>query len=60
MSALLDTIYSIAVLFVAVAGMAYVFAGTDVNSDEGPRWTQWIGVAVVGVFLAAMIWLTIA
>ena len=60
MSALLDTVYSVAVLLVAVAGMAYVFGATDVESGDGPNWTRWIGVAVVGVFLAAMIWLTIA
>ncbi|PSP61181.1 hypothetical protein BRC77_13595 [Halobacteriales archaeon QH_8_64_26] len=60
MSALLDTIYSVAVLLVAVAGMAYVFGAVDSGPDDGPGWTRWVGVAVVGVFLAAMIWLTIA
>ena len=59
MSALLDTVYSVAVLLVAVAGMAYVFGATDVGSGDGSNWTRWIGVVVVGVFLAAMIWLTI-
>ena len=59
MSALLDTVYSVAVLLVAVAGMAYVFGATDVGSGEDLDWTRWIGVAVVGVFLAAMIWLTL-
>jgi len=48
------------VLLVAVAGMAYVFGAVDSGPDEGPGWTRWVGVAVVGVFLAAMIWFTIA
>lgn len=60
MSALLDTVYSVAVLLVAVAGMAYVFGATDVGSGDDTDWTRWIGVAIVGVFLAAMVWITIA
>jgi hypothetical protein len=59
MSALLDTVYSVAVLLVAVAGMAYVFGAINVGEDDGPGWTRWVGVAVVGVFLTAMIWFTI-
>ena len=60
MSALLDTIYSVAVLLVAVAGMAYVFGVVDSGPGDSPGWTRWVGIAVVGVFLAAMVWLTIA
>lgn len=57
MSALLDALYSVLVVVVAVAGLAFVFVATGNNGDESEDggWSRWALALVVAAFLTIMV-----
>lgn len=54
MAAILNTVYSVLVLVVALGGTAYVFAH-PVGEDGDSAWSRWGEFAAVAVFLLAMV-----
>lgn len=57
MAGLLNIVYSVLVLIVAVVGVAFVFyaTGTDGDGNESANWSQWVLTLVVAAFLAVMV-----
>lgn len=58
MAGILNLVYSIAVVLVAVGGLAFVFGTTGDTSHKGLKGLSWQAVAVtaaVGLFLAAIV-----
>lgn len=56
MAAILNLVYSVIVLLLAVIGVGVVI-GITTGPDTGRegRWSQWLGALVVAVFLLVMI-----
>lgn len=54
MAGILDTVYTLLVLLLALVGVTYVFARSWGQSDEG-NWTRWGELVAVAVFLVAMV-----
>lgn len=54
MSTLLDIVYSVFVLLVAIIGVGFVLGATGVASGRS-RWRNWIGTIIVAAFLIVMV-----
>lgn len=56
MAGILNTVYTILVLALALVGVAFVFTRASARSGDGEsNWTQWGELVAVAVFLIAMV-----
>lgn len=56
MAGILDVVYSVAVLLLAVGGIAFVFTRSTFAADsEASEWSRWGELVAVAVFLVAMV-----
>lgn len=53
MAGILNVVYSLVVLALALVGIAYVF--TQFGPEGESRWSQWGELVAVAVFLVAMV-----
>lgn len=54
MAGILDTVYSIVVVALAVLGLAFVFTRGSFATGDGADWSRWGELVAVAVFLVAM------
>lgn len=58
MAGVLNVVYAVIVVLVAIVGFGYVLTQSDDGTGEETRWSDWGTIAAVALFLVALVWAT--
>ncbi|MEF8808494.1 hypothetical protein [Natronomonas sp.] len=58
MAGVLNVVYAVIVVLVAIVGFGYVLTQSDDGTGKETRWSDWGTIAAVALFLVALVWTT--
>jgi hypothetical protein len=58
MAGVLNAAYAVIVALVTIVGYAYVLTRSDDGTGQETRWSDWVTIAAVTLFVVSLVWAT--